>query len=131
MDTRNAQDDQIASPAGRAAVPPQPVDRGENSADTLDFSHDQPGDAKVAKPQIAGKYDPRPQEDSARRNIAYLLIGLLWLVVAAVFILIAFGSINVTDLKELGVILGPLVALVSAATGFYYGTKSTEPPRNP
>ena len=34
------------------------------------------------------------------------------------------GSIKVGDLKEFGVILGPVVTLVSAATGFYYGTKS-------
>ena len=37
--------------------------------------------------------------------------------------MVVFGIITVDEIKEFGVILGPLVALVSAATGFYYGTK--------
>ena len=36
---------------------------------------------------------------------------------------VVFGVIPVDEIKEFGVILGPLVVLVSAATGFYYGTK--------
>jgi hypothetical protein len=68
-------------------------------------------------------YDPRPQEDKARRNIAYALIGLLFLVVFAVIGLVGSGAIGVADIKEFGVIIGPLVALVSAATGFYYGNR--------
>jgi hypothetical protein len=39
-------------------------------------------------------------------------------------ILLGFGIIDVDHIKELGVILSPIIALVSAATGFYYGTKS-------
>ncbi len=68
-------------------------------------------------------YDPRPQEDKARRNIAYALIGLLFLVVFAIIGLVAMGGIEVVDIKEFSVIIGPLVALVSAATGFYYGNR--------
>ena len=80
--------------------------------------------------QIGDLYDPRPQEDGARRTIAYLLIGLLYAVVLALFGLIAFGLITVADIKDFAVILGPVVTLVSAATGFYYGTKSTIPSNN-
>lgn len=69
-------------------------------------------------------YDPRPHEDAARRRIAYSLIALLFIVVILIFILLATGIITVSDIKEFSVILGPLVTLVSAATGFYYGTKS-------
>ena len=36
---------------------------------------------------------------------------------------VVFGVIPVDEIEEFGVILGPLVALVSAATGFYYATK--------
>lgn len=39
--------------------------------------------------------------------------------------MVVFGIIAVDEIKEFGVILGPLVALVSAATGFYYGTKGS------
>jgi hypothetical protein len=91
----------------------------------LDFSNDPvKEDAHSSSIAIGGNYDPRPQEDNARRTIAYLLIGLLWIVVGGIFILCAFGTIKLTEIKEFAVILGPVVTLVSAATGFYYGTKS-------
>ena len=56
-------------------------------------------------------------------KIAYLLIALLALLVIALLAMVVFDIITVDEIKEFGVILGPLVALVSAATGFYYGTK--------
>jgi hypothetical protein len=78
----------------------------------------------VVTPRLGNDYDPRPHEDQARRHIAYLLIGLLWTVVAALLILVAWGGIQVQDIKKLAVLLGPVVTLASAATGFYYGTQS-------
>lgn len=53
--------------------------------------------------------------------IALALVGLLAAVVLAVVLGIAIGTVAVHDLKELSPILGPLVALVGAATGFYFG----------
>lgn len=97
---------------------------GGNTTGDLDFSNDTVSEHQPPIPRVAGDYDPRPQEDSARRNIAYLLIGLLWLIVAGMLILLGLGTIAVNDVKEFGVVLGPVVTLVSAATGFYYGTKS-------
>ena len=35
------------------------------------------------------------------------------------------GDFQVDGIKEFGVILGPLVPLVSAASGFYHGTKGS------
>lgn len=98
----------------------------ENKPDdqTFDFTTDTPSGDDVSSLQLGSSYDSRPQEDAARRIIAYLLIGLLWVITGGIIILIAFGSIELSDVKEFGVILGPVVALVSAATGFYYGTKS-------
>jgi hypothetical protein len=93
-------------------------------APNLDFSDDEISEAAPSAPKVGDDYDPRPQEDGARRTIAYLLIGLLWLIIAAILILLGCGTINVADLKEFAVVLGPIVTLVSAATGFYYGTKS-------
>ena len=86
----------------------------------LDLSGE-PGDQ--SRQRTLQPYDPRPQEDKARRNIAYALIGLLFLVVFAIIGLVAMGGIVVSDIKEFSVIIGPLVALVSAATGFYYGNR--------
>lgn len=79
----------------------------------------------IPAPRGGDFYDPRPLEDRARRRIAYLLIALLSLLVMALLAMVVFDVITVAEIKEFGVILGPLVALVSAATGFYYGTKGT------
>jgi hypothetical protein len=71
------------------------------------------------------EYDSRPQEDSARRRIAYYLLTMLAGVIlwAALFTWINPEELDaVKGLLEL--VLGPLVALVSAATGFYFGSKS-------
>ena len=77
----------------------------------------------VPAPRDGKKYDPRPLDDKARRRIAYLLIALLALQVNALIIMVLFDVISIDDVKEFSVILGPLVALVSAATGFYFATK--------
>ncbi len=95
------------------------------SSDTqnLDFTSELPSE-KESSLQLGNTYDPRPQEDEARKNIAYLLIGLLWVLVGALLIMVSLDCIELADIKEFSVILGPVVTLVSAATGFYYGTKS-------
>jgi hypothetical protein len=101
----------------------------DSSSEGLDYSGEETNPTQsIPAPQAVGQYDPRPHEDGARRTIAYILIGLLCGVIAAIFILLSFGSIAVSEIKEFGFILGPVVTLVSAATGFYYGTKSTVPP---
>ena len=102
------------------SAPTQATGRDVATSSALDFSNESPSDSSQAKLQ---PYDPRPQEDKARRNIAYALIGLLFLVVFAIIGLVAVGGIDVADIKEFSVIIGPLVALVSAATGFYYGNR--------
>lgn len=95
---------------------------GESGGDEIDFTDDNPKSGE-AEPALA-PYDSRPAEDGARRTIAFMLIGILFVIIGAVLIMVAFGSIQVSDLKEFAVILGPVITLVSAATGFYYGTKS-------
>ena len=100
----------------------------QSEPEALDFSTDLAASEFIDVPSVGAPYDPRPQEDSARRNIAYLLIGLLWVIVGGMLILVACGAIQLTDLPEFSIVLGPIVALVSAATGFYYGTKNTGGP---
>ena len=77
----------------------------------------------VPAPRVGKKYDPRPLDDKARRRMAYLLIALLTLHVSALTTMVLFGVIAIDDVKEFSVTLGPLVALVSAATGFYFASK--------
>lgn len=103
-----------------------PAASGENTTNSngLDFTEDRTVIDQVPAPQVGDKYDSRPQEDEARRNIAYLLIGLLGFIVSGILISLWFRIIDVDHIKEFGVILNPIIALVSAATGFYYGTKS-------
>jgi len=70
-------------------------------------------------------YDPRPQEDTARRSIAYILLGILAVAIFAAIAILAVWPDRLEPLLKLyQFIFTPLVALVSAATGFYYGTKS-------
>lgn len=88
----------------------------------LDFSNEAP---KTNEQELIEKpYDPRQFEDEARKNIAYSLIALLFLVVIWIFLLLCRKVVSISDLKEFSVILSPLLTLVSAATGFYYGTKN-------
>jgi hypothetical protein len=97
-------------------------------APEVDLTSDLVGDrSPAAKGFDLVPYDPRPHEDSARRRIAYALIAILAAVVFWMLLLLHCEVIAVGDLKEFAVILGPLVTLVSAATGFYYGTKSGGP----
>jgi hypothetical protein len=102
---------------------PAPRDEDATNSDSLDLTGDRTVSDQVPATQFRD-YDPRPQEDGARRTIAYLLIGLLGFVVSGMLILLWFRIIDVDHSKEFGVILNPIIALVSAATGFYYGTKS-------
>ena len=69
-------------------------------------------------------HDPRPKEDDARRTIAYLLLGLLGVMVISALLFVLFLPDRSTAMESLlQIIFTPIVTLVSAATGFYYGTK--------
>lgn len=95
--------------------------KSSDADDSLDFTGDDvKPENEIQKPL---EYDPRPIEDGARRNIAYALIAILGFLIIAIIELLWSKKINLTDLKEFAVILGPIITLVSAATGFYYGTK--------
>ncbi len=77
------------------------------------------------KPIEEKEYDSRPQEDSARRRIAYILLGLLGFVLGWALLTVSIVPESVYDVTDvLQIVLGPIIALVSAATGFYFGSKS-------
>ncbi len=94
----------------------------ERAEQALDLTTETPVTRATPAPELE-PYDPRPHEDKARRNIAFFLIGLLAFVLLGVFVLLVAGRIEAGEIKEFSALIGPLVALVSAATGFYYGSK--------
>ena len=81
------------------------------------------GDGSVLEPSTV-PYNSDEDRERIRGLVALVLIGLLAAVVVGSFIGLATGTIEMKDLKELLTILfGPLIALVGAATGFYFGGK--------
>lgn len=76
-------------------------------------------------------YDPEPGRDQARLWITLWLLGLLTLLVLVTFAALVLipGVLTFENLKNiLEILLSPLIVLVSAATGFYFGAKSAQPP---
>ncbi|MEC8081194.1 MAG: hypothetical protein VXY99_05810 [Pseudomonadota bacterium] len=63
--------------------------------------------------------------DNTRSTIAFLLIGLLFLVVIGIFLLVLICRISIEEMAAFGFMLSPIIALVSAATGFYYGQETS------
>jgi cobalamin biosynthesis Mg chelatase CobN len=80
-------------------------------------------------------YDPDKYRDTTRSYIAYWLLGLLTIVVIFSFIALVIinkGTVIFADLKSLlELLLGPIVALVSAATGFYFGSQQSTNAKKP
>lgn len=65
--------------------------------------------------------DVDENRERMRGRLALALILLLGAVVLLALLGLLSGKIAVRDLKELLIFLGPLVALVSTAVGFYFG----------
>jgi hypothetical protein len=75
-------------------------------------------------------YNPTRHREWVRGGIAVFLLVLLAGVIAVSFysVLTPPEQTNTALLeKVLGVIFAPLIALVSAATGFYFGSQSGRP----
>jgi len=71
-----------------------------------------------------GRYDPEPQRELIRGKIALRLLWMLAGVLLLAFISMWFKMDTDALRTVLTIIFGPLVTLVSAATGFYYGSRS-------
>ena len=83
----------------------------------------QAGTRDVRTPAGGDSYDPRPQEDAASRRLAYHLVAILAVVIFSLLAMVAFGVISVDDVEKFGVIVAPIVTLVTAATSFYFGNR--------
>ena len=84
--------------------------------------------AKQVTPEKAPVYDPDQSRDTARARITYWLLALLTFLVICTFAAMYLVLDTKPTFEQLKVmielLLGPLVALVSAATGFYFGAGS-------
>lgn len=70
-------------------------------------------------------YDPQPLVDSARRRIAYILLSMLgFILLWSLSIITIWPNLTNDVISLLQIVLSPIIALVSAATGFYYGSKN-------
>lgn len=64
----------------------------------------------------------RQKRESYRGRIAMSLLAILALVIVATFLLVAIERVEVSEIETLtSLMLTPIVGLVGAATGFYYG----------
>ena len=74
-------------------------------------------------------YDPERDREAMRGKIALWLLCMLAGVLLLAFISIWLKNLIGMDIEMLRTVLtiifGPLVTLVSAATGFYYGSRSS------
>ena len=92
----------------------------------LDYGNASPAaDIAAARPRLVA-YDPSPQREYVRGLIALVVVALFALLVIGALTIAAFGDAprwkQVAD--SLGLLLSPVVALVGAVTGFYYGEKA-------
>lgn len=72
--------------------------------------------------------DAQPVEGKARRvedtraNLAFCLFGLLAATMAGLLVLLWCGKLDATNFAQVaGLMISPLVGLVGAVTGYYYG----------
>ncbi|WP_376093565.1 hypothetical protein ACE7GA_25770 [Roseomonas sp. CCTCC AB2023176] len=85
---------------------------------------------QTAPPQpITIAYEPARDRENVRGHLAYIVVGIFAVLVVATFItaiFAIFGSNGKVEglLQVVGVLLSPVVALVGAVTGFYYGEKA-------
>lgn len=64
---------------------------------------------------------PRPVERT-RAVLAYLLFGLLAALLAVTLTFLGFGVLTVDEFTDvMSILLAPVVGLLGAATGYYYG----------
>lgn len=78
------------------------------------------GDFLLAEPPV--EEGPARRVEKTRALLAYLLLALLAVVMGSLLALLALAKVTVDEFGTIaGVLIAPLVGLVGAATGYYYG----------
>ncbi len=95
------------------------------SGDTLNATL-VPGESPFGLETPDEQYKPEQSRDKARATITYWLLGLLtFLFIGAFIAFFASSERTFANLKVmLEMLISPLMVLVSAATGFYFGAHS-------
>ncbi|RMF40235.1 MAG: hypothetical protein D6754_03655 [Alphaproteobacteria bacterium] len=120
---------------GEGELPPHEPS-GEEVAD-LDISPDAPGEVSGPIALESAPYDPTRDREEKRGQVAMILLWLLFIVIVTPFVLIAlrwscfsiFGAESCSTFPDIDVlallekVLTPLVGLVGAVTGFYFGER--------
>lgn len=95
------------------------------AGEPIDLSAERPPDVHPQTIPTGAPFDPEPQRERIRGWIALSLLGMLAIVLLLAFVSMWAGMDTEVLQTVLTIIFGPLVALVSAATGFYYGSRSS------
>lgn len=81
------------------------------------------GKQAARTPEGGESYDPRRQEDTARRLLAYHLVAILAVMLFSLLAMVAAGVIEVGDVDKFAVLVAPVVTLVTAATSYYFADR--------
>lgn len=84
----------------------------------------EPVDTPVAQDGLvtpATRDKPPPDPETIRRFLAYSLVGLLALMVLGTLFSYIAGWLDVAELKELSILITPVLTLTGTAVGFYFG----------
>jgi hypothetical protein len=116
-----------SSEAADVGAPADPLD-----LETATGEQVSQGDQGLKSSIVSSPYNPDKARDSARRFIAFSLLGLLAGTVLLSFIALSWSLGSKVDAETnfdhliglLTVIFGPIVTLVGSATGFYFGAQT-------
>lgn len=90
--------------------------------DELDLSSEATGSEPLERLVSTRPFDPERDRERLRGTIALILLVILGLVLIATYAGVLSSAISVEQARELlALTLSPIVGLVGAATGFYYG----------
>jgi hypothetical protein len=96
---------------------------GEEGNENLDLTHDPPPVASLPEPSEK-PWNQDEEQERVRGKIALYLLALLAGVVVASFVFMWVNPDRIDAMKTLlEIVFSPLIALVGAATGFYFGGK--------
>jgi hypothetical protein len=111
------------SPSEPEAPPPKEEVPRAQAAPAIDGDIEEDDPPRPLETPQEKDYDPEPVRDKARMWLAYILVFLLCVVIGAAYASLWFmDANNFPNLKTvIELVLGPVVALVGSATGFYFG----------